>query len=140
MLEVFFHSLQIQIIRILFHLPQTAKLKTKEIIFIISKIIFRCFLILMYIPLLRYVDKLITQKYTVVLRHISILPSNSPLSRCVCYIGNHRRSNTTALVRTIPETFKGLGFSPTICLLSPKGDACPDEIGFNSRLKLVVVI
>ena len=25
---------------------------------------------------------------------------------------------------------------PNSCLLSPKGDACPDEIGFNSRLKI----
>ena len=65
-----------------------------------SKIIFRCFLILMYIPLLRYVDKLITQKiYCCFTPHIYFTVKQSFEPLCLLSIGNHRRSNTTALVR-----------------------------------------
>ena len=36
---------------------------------------------------------------------------------CTC---KHRRCDTTALVRTIPETFKGLGLSQQVACGSPK--------------------
>ena len=40
---------------------------------------------------------------------------------CLLSIGNHRRSDTTAFVRTIPETFKGLGFSQQFAF-------CPQKV------------
>ena len=76
----------------------------------------------MYIPLLRYVDKLITQKiYCCFTPHIYFTVKQSFEPLCLLSIGNHRRSNTTALVRTIPETFKGLGFSQQFAF-------CPQKV------------
>ena len=60
----------------------------------------------MYIPLLRYVDKLITQKiYCCFTPHIYFTVKQFFEPLCLLIIGNHRRSNTTALVRNNPKTF-----------------------------------
>ena len=71
----------------------------------------------MYIPLLRYVDKLITQKiYCCFTPHIYFTVKQSFEPLCLLIIGNHRRSNTTAFVRSTAEIFRNSELSQQLPL------------------------
>ena len=86
----------------------------------------------MYIPLLRYVDKLITQKiYCCFTPHIYFTVKQSFEPLCLLSIGNHRRSNTTALVRSTAEIFRNLELSQRLPF-APKGVACWYKLFKNS--------